>query len=63
MFGKQRVSSQTVGESKIALESYFEWRAQEVRERNWMNPEMQAIRHARKTIEVVRKRVQNEEAR
>ena len=26
---------------KIALESYFEERAQEVWERNWMNPEMQ----------------------
>ena len=41
MFGKQRVSSQRVGESKIALESYFEQHAQEVWERNWMNPEMQ----------------------
>ena len=39
MFGKQRVSSQTVGE--LALESYFEEHAQEVWERNWMNPEMQ----------------------
>ena len=26
---------------KIALESYFKEHAQEVRERNWMNPEMQ----------------------
>ena len=26
---------------KIALESYFEQHAQEVWERNWMNPEMQ----------------------
>ena len=28
---------------KIALESYFEERAQEVWERNWMNPEMQTM--------------------
>ena len=41
MFGGQRTSSLTVGESKIALESYFEERAQEVWERNWMNLEMQ----------------------
>ena len=40
MFGRQRISSQTVGESKKPLESYFEEHAQEVRERNWMNPEM-----------------------
>ena len=26
---------------KIALESHFEEHAQDVRERNWMNPEMQ----------------------
>ena len=26
---------------KLALESYFEEHAQEVWERNWMNPEMQ----------------------
>ena len=39
--GKQRGSSQTVGESNIALESYFEEHAQNVWERNWMNPEMQ----------------------
>ena len=43
MFGKPWVSSQTVGESelKIALESSSEEHAQEVWERNWMNPEMQ----------------------
>ena len=40
MFGRQRFSSQTVEESKIALESYFENHAQEVWERKWMNPEM-----------------------
>ena len=38
MFGKQRVSSQTVGEN--SLESDFVEHAQEVRERTWMNPEM-----------------------
>ena len=37
MFGKQRFSSQTCGESefKIALESSSEEHAQEVWERNW----------------------------
>ena len=43
MCGKQRVSFQTVGESQVALESYFEDYAQEVWERNWMNPEMQSL--------------------
>ena len=39
---KQRVSVQTVWTNhSIALESYFEGHAQEVWERNWMNPEMQ----------------------
>ena len=33
MFGKQRVSSQTVERIKIALESYFEEHAQEVWEK------------------------------
>ena len=41
MFGRQRVSPQTVGRIKTALESYFEEHAQEVWERNWMSPEMQ----------------------
>ena len=39
MCGKQRVSSHYSW--KIALESYFEEHAQEVREGNWMNFEMQ----------------------
>ena len=38
---KQRVSLQTVGESIMALESYFEERVQEICTRNWMNLEMQ----------------------
>ena len=33
--------STTSWRMKIALESYFEEHAQEVWERNWMNPEMQ----------------------
>ena len=43
MFGKQRVSSQTVGESefKIALETSSEASMHREFQRNWMNPEMQ----------------------
>ena len=41
MFGRQRVSSQTGGESKEPWRATFEEHAQEVWERNWMNPEMQ----------------------
>ena len=41
MFGRQRCSSRTVGQSTIALESYFEELAQEVWERNLINVEMQ----------------------
>ena len=41
MFGKQRVSSPTVGGPKQLFDSYFEQQyAQEVWARNWMNPEM-----------------------
>ena len=42
MFGRQRASSLTVGESKKALKSYFEEHAQDVVERNWINLEMHA---------------------
>ena len=41
IFGIQRVSSQTVGESKMPWRATFEVHAQEVWERNRMNPEMQ----------------------
>ena len=40
---------------KIALESFFEEHAQEVRERNWMNPEMQTTslnRYSGKFVEI-----------
>ena len=36
-FGKQRVSSQTVGESKLALESYVVEQGKQVREIIWMS--------------------------
>ena len=41
MFGKQREFFINSWRIKIALESYFDEHAQEVWERNWMNPEMQ----------------------
>ena len=37
MYVKQRFSSQTVGESKTALERYFDEHGQGVSKINWMN--------------------------
>ena len=48
---------------KIALESYFEEHAQEVWERNWMNPEMQTTllnTHTSKLIAAILKELREQ---
>ena len=41
MFGRQRVSSETVGEPKWSWRATLKKHVQEMRERIWISPEMQ----------------------
>ena len=43
---------------KIALESYFEERAQEVREKNWMNPDMHTTLVLRENLKMMTRCIQ-----